>query len=380
VEVLHIVPRIHAEASGPSYSVPRLCAQLAALGASVSLHALNPPSALTFPFPVYYYPSWSVLPALGISPAMRRTLRGRALQADILHNHSLWMMPNVYPYTAVAGSKCRLVCSPRGTLSEWALNRSRWPKKIMWLCGQASVVKKAACLHATSEAEYHDIRRLGLHAPVAVVPNGIDLPEAPFSDAAFAEQARRLLFLGRIHPKKGLDLLLPAWRRVQDAFPEWELHIVGEDNNGYRNRVQELARSLGARRVTFSGPVYGAEKGALFSGTQLYVLPTYSENFGLTVAESLAHAVPAIVTKGAPWQGLEQHECGWWPDISVDSLAESLRAALHLSPNELHEKGRRGRAWMEREFSWPKIGQMMQETYQWVLGGGCAPPWVRKAS
>jgi glycosyltransferase involved in cell wall biosynthesis len=353
---------------------------LAVLGTSVSLHALNPPSAVPYSFPICYYPAWPVLPSLGISPVMKSALRNRASKADILHNHSLWMMPNVYPCKAVAGSNCRLVCSPRGTLSDWALQRSKWAKKIMWLSGQANVVKKAACLHATSESEYEDIRRLGVRAPVAVIPNGIDLPALPPREVAASEQMRRLLFFGRIHPVKGLDLLLPAWRRVQDSFPEWELQIAGEDNSGYRNRVQELAHSLAARRVTFSGPAYGAEKTALFCRAQLYVLPTHTENFGVTVAESLAHAVPAIVTKGAPWQGLEQHQCGWWPDISVDSLAESLGAALRLSPDELHAKGKRGRAWMEQEFSWPKIGGMMQETYQWVLGGRSLPPWVRKAS
>jgi glycosyltransferase involved in cell wall biosynthesis len=311
---------------------------------------------------------------------MKVSLRSRASKADILHNHSLWMMPNIYPSAAVAGTKCRLVVSPRGTLSEWALQRRKWAKKLMWVCGQGNVLKKAACLHATSEAEGQDIRRLGLQPPVAVIPNGVDMPALPPRALACFGQTRPLLFFGRIHPKKGLDLLLPAWRQVQDSFPEWELQIVGDDNDGYLSQVQALARSLDAKRVTFSGPVFGAEKTVMFSRAELFVLPTYSENFGMTVAESLAHAVPAIVTKGAPWQGLEQHECGWWPDISVDSFAESLRAALRLSPDELHAKGRRGRDWMEQEFSWRKIGGMMQETYQWVLGGGCPPPWVRKAS
>lgn len=380
MEVLQVVSGIRSEAGGLPHSVPRLCAELAVLGTSISLHTLSPASDVTFSFPICYYPSWWVFPRLGISPVMKKALHSRALKAHMLHNHGLWMMPNIYPYRAVAGTKCRLVCSPRGMLSKVALKRTKWPKKIMWLAGQANVIKKAACLHATSESEYQDFRALGLRPAVAVIPNGVDFPNVPHRDFASSQQTRRLLFFGRIHPIKGLDLLLPAWRQVQDTFPDWELQIVGPDNDGYLNRVQELARSLSARRITFRGPVFGAGKSALFSGAELFVLPSYSENFGLTVAESLAHAVPAIVTKGAPWQGLEQHDCGWWPDIGVEPLAESLRAALRLSPSELHEKGKRGRTWMEREFSWSRVGKMMQETYQWILGGGCPPPWVRKAS
>jgi glycosyltransferase involved in cell wall biosynthesis len=306
---------------------------------------------------------------------MRNALEKAAKTAQIIHNHSLWMMPNIYPAIAVKGSQCRLVSSPRGTLSEYALNRSKWLKKGVWIFGQRDVLKTSVCLHATSEIEYREIRQKGLRPAVSIIPNGVEIPLErkrlkPKSDF------RQLLFLSRIHPKKGIDLLLCAWARVENQFPDWELHIVGPDNGGYLSQMQVLANDLNVKRVIFSGPVYGDEKDRTYFSADLYVLPTHSENFGLTVAEALAHGVPAIVTKGAPWSGLETNNCGWWIDIGKESLTECLREAMLKTDNELLTMGEQGRAWMKRDFSWKQIGEMMHKTYEWVLGGGQPPKWV----
>ena len=285
------------------------------------------------------------------------------------------MLPNIYPASAVKGTRCRLVTSPRGTLSEYALNRSRWLKKAVWALWQGDVLKKSACLHTTAEIEYHEIRRKGLRAPVAIIPNGIGIPpeQKRFGPV---RHSRRLLFLGRIHPKKSVDILLKSWADVEKQYPEWELHIVGPDNGKYLSEMQALAKDLSVERAVFPGPAYGSEKSQTYWSADIFVLPTHSENFGITVAEALAHGVPAIVTKGAPWGGLEKEKCGWWIDIGVESLVECLKEAMSLSSEELVIQGQRGRAWMERDFSWDRIGKMMFKTYEWVLGGGSPPEWV----
>jgi glycosyltransferase involved in cell wall biosynthesis len=138
-----------------------------------------------------------------------------------------------------------------------------------------------------------------------------------------------------------------------------------------------MADHLGVRRVTFFGPAFGLDKTRQYQQADLFVLPTHSENFGLVVAEALAHGVPAIVTKGAPWSGLETRECGWWIEQGVDALADCLQSALELPPEQLRDKGRRGRLWIEQEFSWDHVGRMMLETYRWFLGGGTPPAWVQ---
>jgi len=375
IRSVQIVPHIDEEASGPSYTVVRLCRELLACGENLHLVTLNggsqPPE---IPF-LETYPTRPVMSRLGFSPQMRDRLVQAAEFCDVLHNHSLWMMPNVYPGWAVQGRSCRLVISPRGTLSRWALSHSALAKRVFWSLLQGPAVRSSSCFHATAENEYEEIRSAGLASqPVSVVPNGIDVPEMKSKPVT---RNRILLFLGRIHPKKGVDMLLRAWAALGRRFPEWELRIAGPDNIGHLPKMQALAEKLRLERVVFCGPLYGETKQDAYREAELFVLPTHSENFGVTVAESLAAGTPAIVTKGAPWSGLEKHGAGWWIDIGVDPLVACLEDALSQSRNELMSKGRAGREWMMRDYSWPRVGQMMHMTYRWLLSGGEAPAWVR---
>lgn len=375
IRVVQIVPRICDEASGPSYSVPSLCSALVDISPDVILHVLRPVQEESKKYKIMGHSTVPGFSKLGISPGMKRALRAEALNgAHIMHNHSLWMLPNVYPASAVRRTSCKLVVSPRGTLSQWSLARSKWLKKSMWIALQGKVLESAHLLHATADTEYDDIRHLGLKAPVALIPNGVDVP-AGCARHRGAGERRRLLFLSRIHSKKGVDILLHAWRRVQATAEDWELHIVGPDD-GYLSRVQNLATSIGVRRVLFRGPLYGEEKARCYQDADLYVLPTHSENFGITVAEALANGVPAIVSKGAPWSGLETHDCGWWIDLSVQSLAACLRYSLFLSKDELKDRGEKGRSWMKRDYSWFKVAEKMYNSYLWLLQGGRVPDWI----
>ena len=374
VRSIQIVSSIDEEASGPSYTVVRLSQELLACGEPVRLVTLDGSrTSPDIPF-VETYPMRPVLVQLGFSPQMCDRLIRAAEHSDILHNHGLWMMPNVYPGWAVRSSLCQLVVSPRGMLSRWALNHSAWKKRIFWALVQGPAVRRASCFHATADSEYEEIRSAGLlRQPVCVIPNGIDVPEMKLKAVT---QSRILLFLGRIHPKKGVDLLLRAWAAVGPKFPEWELRIAGPDNNGYLPRMQAMAETLNLKRVEFCGPLYGETKQAAYREAELFVLPTHSENFGITVAESLAVGTPAIVSKGAPWSGLEEHRAGWWIDIGIDPLVACMEEAMSLSRNELISKGQSGREWMIKDYSWPRIGQMMHLTYKWLLSGGETPAWV----
>lgn len=382
MRVIQIVPAVGHEASGPSYSVTRLCEALARReGAQVSLHVLdlNTPPREERSYRLEVHRAWPVARRLGISPAMRRALEAEARECDILHNHSLWMLPNVYPGLVAKDGRAQLVVSPRGTLSRTALERSRLRKAAMWWLGrQRLTLKRAAMFHATAEHEYEDIRRLGYRAPVAIIPNGIDVPDAIEGDApAPNDGPRRLLFFGRIHPIKGLEHLVRAWARVAPRHGDWELVIAGPDNEGHLAELQRLVRDLGAPRIAFPGPRYGAEKAALYRSAELYVLPSLSENFAMTVAEALAQGTPCIVTKGAPWSRLESEACGWWIDIGAGPLAACLDETLALAPDDLRARGERGRDWMRRDFAWDRIAALMFEAYRSLLQGGKPPAHVR---
>jgi glycosyltransferase involved in cell wall biosynthesis len=373
MRIIQVVPRISDEASGPSYTVPSLTSGLAKIGASVELHVLSAGEQESTEYQVESHPTSRFFSRLGISHSMGKTLRRKATTANILHNHSLWMMPNVYSGRAVRNTDCRLVVSPRGTLSQRALQQSYWPKRIMWRLCQHDAVRQAACLHATAEHEYLDIRRAGFRQPVAIIPNGIDVPADPRAEPC---GRRTLLFLGRIHPIKGLEGLLRAWQSVQRSFPDWEIQIVGPGDSSYTASLKRLAVELNLERTGFVGPAYGKEKQAWYRRAELSVLPSWSENFGMSVSESLSHGLPAIATDATPWSGMSTHRCGWWIETGESALTDCLQKSLCKTRSELAEMGQRGRRWMEEEFAWPRISSMMFGTYEWLLGGGTPPAWI----
>ena len=381
VRLIHIVPALSREASGPSYSVVRLCESLIDDHHDLTLAALDwetlpkiPPFLKTFQI--------GIGPRqFGRSPEMYRwmTDRCQAGEVDVLHNHGMWQMNAIYPAWAARRAHVQLVYSPRGAFSQWAMRHGSKTKKIYWPLLQRPALRRATCFHATAESEYLDIRRLGFRQPVAVIPNGIDLLTVPPRSPA---KLRTLLFLGRIHVVKGLDILLPAWRVVQESFPEWQLVIAGSDDgyyggSGYLEELRKTAQELGLVRIKFPGALYGQEKLQAYRNADLFVLPSYSENFGVTVAEALSMGTPAVVSKGAPWSGLDQAGAGWWFDQGVSPLVESLTKALSRTPPELAAMGEQGRSWMQRDFSWNGVGEKMTATYRWLCDRSLpVPAWV----
>lgn len=376
MRVIHVVPAITEEASGPSYSVPRLCESLIGAGEDVRLAALDwSPARISLPY-LRTFPLGLGPRRLGVSPSMRRWLKAEADsgRVDFIHSHSLWMMPGVYPGRACRKGGCRFVVSPRGTLSAWAIRRNVLQKKVFWHVLQVQALRAAACFHATAESEYEDIRRFGFRQPVCILPNGIDVPPL---EKKLENGRNQLTFLSRIHPTKGVDVLLRAWQVVESRFRDWDLQVVGPDNDGHLAAMQALAVRLRLQRVVFCGPRFGDGKLHTYRAASLYVLPTHSENFGVTVAEALAAGTPAIVTSGAPWAGLAEQGAGWWIEPGVDSLVACLEKALMTSPRRLAEMGRAGRDWMLRDYSWRRIGAQFSLVYRWLLEGGEKPPCVR---
>ena len=309
---------------------------------------------------------------LGFAPYLAERLR--ELAPDLVDVQGLWMYHSIASLRHHRNSGTPYVVTPRGMLDPWALANSAWKKRLAWALYEGRNLRGAACLHATSEMEAHHLRRLGLTQPLAIVPNAIDVPYKIASREG--GPCRTLLFLSRIHPKKGIDILLCAWRQVQSRHDNWQLVIAGPDEIGWRAQLERMATELGLVRVIFRDGVWGEEKSALYGSADLFVLPTHSENFGLVVAEALAHGVPVITTRHAPWSGLDRHSCGWWIDLTEDDLARALAEAMSLSDEERVRMGRRGREWMKREFTWPSVARQMRDVYAWVVGGGGPPPCV----
>lgn len=374
MRVLQIVPRIATESSGPSTSVPSLCRALAERGDDVELFALEPAAAKPIFDRVRYFPC-AALPfahRLGWSPRMRQALERESRAFDVVHTSSLWMMPNIYPGLVRERGDSKLVVSPRGTLSAWSRARSKLRKAVVWRLGQRAALEAADCIHATSVEELRDIRRMGLKTPVALIPNGVDCPES-FVERDESRSRRTCLFLARIHPTKGVDRLLEAWRRLAADFPAWDCKIAGPLDSAYAQQVQADAGRSSEARVEFLGEVRGEAKARLFRAADLYVLPTHSENFGISVAEALSHGVPSIVFRGAPWEGLNEQDAGWWIEPDLEVLTNKMREAMQMSDAQRAAMGRRGHAWVRAEFAWPGLAARMQRVYRWLRQPGSYP-------
>ena len=380
VRAVHIVAGLDPRHGGPSYSVPRLCAALRSCGTDVRILTVGQTNTQR-EAPITAHPqdfaNIPFLRSLRLSSCLAKAARLEAQANDVIHVHGLWLMPNVSAGRAAAEAQRPLVVSPRGMLGPAALAFSASKKRLCWRFLQGPAYARAAVWHATCAAEAEEIRAFGVRAPIAIIPNGIDIPKSPEMSLPKQTKLRTILYLGRIHPKKGLPSLISAWNRLAGERSNWTLRIVGPDERGHRVELEKMVQQGGVPRVLFDGPVYGAEKAQLLQEADLFVLPTRNENFGLAVAEALAAGVPAIVSRGAPWSGLATERCGWWVDYGVEPLLSALGAATALSDLERRAMGERGRAMVMRDFDWDRIGQNMQSVYAWIAGKATRPSTVR---
>lgn len=375
----HLTTSISPEAGGPAYSIPRLCESLREVGISVDLLVVSTLQGDRRTTPHKSFQIESRLPTrLGHAPGMWRWLKenAQAGRIDITHSHNLWAMPSIYPDWMRRRWNIPHIVSPRGTLTEYSMSIGSSFKRAHWPLVQRPALQRAACFHATAEAEIEDIRRLGFRQPVALLPIGVDLPSA---QPAPAEDARTVLYLGRLHPEKGVAELLDAWALVEDRRSNWRLRIVGPDTIGYRSALEQQARRLNLKRVAFGDPCFGSAKFDEYRAASLYVLPSPTENFGVSVAEALASAIPAIANHGAPWSGLIEQDCGWWIPNGVAPLVETLLCATGLDRDTRERMGRNGRIYVERAFGWKRIAEDMAHVYAWVLGRGARPDCVHLA-
>jgi glycosyltransferase involved in cell wall biosynthesis len=381
VRSVHVIAGLNPAHGGPSYTVPRLCEALTTAGGDARLLSVagfdiasNGDDNRCFPQDFARVPG---VRNLRCSSGLVRALRELAPKADVIHDHGLWLMPNVAAGRAALHAGKPLIVAPRGMLAPAALAFSRIKKRVVWALIQGGVVRRAACIHATSEQEYDEIRDFGLDNPIAIVPNGIDLPEPGPHSISGAAANRVVLSLGRIHPKKGLVHLVSAWARLEATHSDWRLRIVGPDELGHAGELVALAAKLKAERVSVEKSVARAAKIAAYQNADVFVLPTLNENFAITVAEALAAGTPVIATKGAPWRALQREGCGWWIDHGIEPLVAALANAMAMTREGLQAMGIKGRTWMARDFSWDRVARDMLDVYRWVALHGDPPTTVR---
>ena len=385
--VVHVLASTRADHGGTSRSVPALCEALDAEGVEVHLMTAVPADPASDEEPIL--PGGDVhVHRIEERTRLQRTLRSpmgfyrrlwsvvENVAPDLIHDHGAWLPSNVVAAWVARRAGVPLVVASRGMVTEWSLSHQARKKQAAWHLYQQHVFRQASLFHATAPAEVEDLRALGMTQPIAVVPNGVEIPDAlpngPPTDG------KRALFLSRLHPKKGLPMLLDVWA---DLRPEgWTLELVGPSENGHRAELEAQAEGLGLDgAVVFSGPVDDADKWHKYAAADLFVLPTHSENFGIVVAEALAAEVPVLTTTGTPWQELETHECGWWVEPEPEAIRDALATALRQSDATRTAMGQRGRELVTSTYTWGAVGQRMRRAYKWLLGGEAScPSFIRE--
>jgi glycosyltransferase involved in cell wall biosynthesis len=373
LHVIHTVPSLGVSAGGPSRTVPALCAAVAAACPDITVEIVTAEqpeygaNVVAEGVPTYTAPAGSSTGALKDLLANRLGIARSQHAAVLFHDHGQWLALNRASAATARRFGVPRIVSPRGMLTPWALRHRAWKKTLAWHLYAKHHLLSATALHATSRQEADELRALGARQPIAVIPNGV---YALGQRHTPARKTRTMVFLSRLHPKKGVRELVDAWRA---ASPKgWRLALAGPDEA----QMLSSLRLSSSDMIDYVGEVDGERKWNLLESASVVVLPSYSENFGVVVAESLMAGTPVIATHGTPWEGLVTQQCGWWIPMTPASLIQAIHAATSLDDAALAAMGARGKAWVTENFLWPAIGGKMVVVYRWLAHGGDLPPCV----
>jgi glycosyltransferase involved in cell wall biosynthesis len=370
MKVLHVVPSFHPAYfyGGPIRSTFELCRNAVELGCQVRVLTTdangldrvldvdkNDEVELPEGFRVRYCPRRS---RHSVSPTLMSLLPTYMRWADVVHLTGVYNFPTFPTIFWARLLNKPLIWSPRGALQRWE-GSSRIGQKAVWdFLWYHTADRVELTMHVTSEQESRETLARFRKLRMAMIPNGVDAPV----DLNRVERngTLRMLFIGRLDPKKGIEALLKACSLV-DTAPPWRLAIAGWGPPDYVSQLKDQIHALGlSGRVEMLGPVLSDAKKELFECSDVALVPSYTENFAIVAAEALAHGVPVIASKGTPWSRLEEMRCGLWVDNDPESLADAIRS---ISTMALPDMGRRGREWMQNEFSWRSVTNQMLALY-----------------
>jgi glycosyltransferase involved in cell wall biosynthesis len=319
------------------------------------------------------------------APELSRQLA--SLAPDVVHSHGIWTYLSV---ATIRWSKSNggvtlrpYIVSTHGMLDPWALHNSRWKKIIAAFVFERRHLTNAACIHAVNRAEAAAIRTFGLRNPICIIPNGVELPgsNSPNRGPPWAAEKvagrKVLLYLGRLHPKKGLSILLRGWKAVAKREGDWALVIAGWDQGGHRGKLEQLVRELQITdSVQFEGPLFGEARESAYRNADAFVLPSLSEGQPLVVLEAWSHARPVLMTPECNLPEGFQERAAIQMNTTIGGAAEGLGKLFALDEQTLQEMGRRGRDLVIGNFSWSQIASQMFAVYNWLLGRSAAPDCV----
>jgi glycosyltransferase involved in cell wall biosynthesis len=379
MKITHCISSIDESTGGPARSVTHLVEEFGKIDviSEVNLLSLQSenPLLLSFLNPKLKLKFFEAA-FFGYSRGLKIKLQ--SIQTLLFHGHGLWELPVHQMALAARRRKIPYIFSIRGMLEPWSMQQSKVKKKIVMQLFQHKDLKQASCLHATGVMEVESIRKLGYKNPIAAIPNGINIGDFPQKQYAIGKTKKTILFLSRIHPKKGIEILINVWQSLDYTLKEnWCVQIAGNGEDNYIKQLNTLIQEKGlVESITIIGSKFGPEKIVTYHEADLFVLPTHSENFGIVIAEALCCGLPVITTKGTPWEDLERYNAGKWIPVGESFLKEALVDLMSKTDAEREAMGKNGRKLIEENYSIESVSEKMVELYAWILNGGKKPDFV----
>jgi glycosyltransferase involved in cell wall biosynthesis len=390
--VIQLVHNLDTNHGGPARSVPILANGVQGIGMKQQLVSVsfnqNEKNDMIEKYNLKWVTSPKTGPIIsGYSFNLKKQLQRLIIKEkyNLVHTHNLW---NYIPWVAskvCQSLKINHIISPRGSLYEWNMAHHKYRKMGAWYLFQRSILENCACIHATALSELEAIRELGIRNKIAVIPNGVNVNEfdnikdLKYHKSNFGLDSKRkyILFCSRIEKKKNLNLLIKSFCNLADFFPEWDLLIVGPIfNKQYFDYCMSIPQKLNlSHRILYKGFVRGQKRIDAYGSSQLFVLPSFTENFGMAIAEALLAGIPVITSTGTPWLEINKHNAGWVVDPNLDSVQSALKDALNKSSDELIVMGKNGIE-IAKGYSSPVQAKKMYDLYAWSLGKGFKPDFV----
>ena len=293
-------------------------------------------------------------------------VRNRPRDFDVVHVHGLWDREVFWASGWALQSGIPIVWSPHGMLAPWALRNRWWKKFVPWHLYVRRRLARAAAIHVTAKQESEWVRGLGFANSTPVIPLGTDVVNVKVRPPRQTESnLHTLLFVGRLHPVKGLENLLTAWKNSSAKAQGWRLRLVGCGTADYEKRLKQIIWNNQIDSVELVGAKYGSELEQEYVAADSLILPSFTENFGGVVIDALAHGVPVITSKFTPWQEVDGL-CGWWCGNTAEELAATLEGMMKLPDVARREMGLKGRSLVEQKYTWTAVAEQMREVYRKV--------------
>ena len=373
MKILSFVSSLDLSSGGPSRSVPMLVKGLAELGVDITLMTIRSENMNIHSL------EGTTAKLKVLSPSFSRKEIAKYLadeRFELIQIQSVWEMPYHKVILEARKQNIPYIVTPRGMLEPWSLSQKKWKKKLAWLLYQRNDVQKSACVFTTAEMEAEHVSGLGITTCKAVIPNGIETDAYPCKSSVEGVK-KQVLFLSRIHVKKGIEILFDAWKRIHSEFADWQLLVVGNGEAEYIQSLENRVECLGLKEcINIIPPVFGNDKIRLYQESALFCLPSFSENFGMVIAEAMSCGTPVITTTNCPWIILNDTKTGWCIDLSVDNLEYALREALSMNPTEFYDMGQKASKLIFDNFDYRSVTRKTLRLYEWLLGGGEKPEFI----